>query len=46
MGNPCNEILGNHSKGLPWVFTQSGPGAASLASCQATPGSAPELSRH
>ncbi|BBN61974.1 hypothetical protein B1F69_06340 [Pseudomonas syringae] len=25
MGNPCNEILGNHSKGLPWVFTQSGP---------------------
>ncbi|PBP62921.1 hypothetical protein CCL21_28705, partial [Pseudomonas syringae] len=22
------------------------PGAASLASCQATPGSAPELSRH
>ncbi|MCF4985992.1 hypothetical protein GIW19_08825 [Pseudomonas syringae] len=26
--------------GHPW------PGAASLASCQATPGSAPELSRH
>ena len=27
------------------VFTQPGPGAASLASCQATPGSAPGLSR-
>ncbi|OSR26460.1 hypothetical protein B7R56_21115 [Pseudomonas savastanoi pv. retacarpa] len=31
---------GGAATGHPW------PGAASLASCQATPGSAPELSRH
>ncbi|KPY53058.1 Unknown protein sequence, partial [Pseudomonas amygdali pv. sesami] len=33
-------IRGGAATGHPW------PGAASLASCQATPGSAPGLSRH